>query len=333
MPPAYWEDFKGYTPPAPGPDLTQPCKSATTHPLCAFKTWAACITYDQPQLCAAVGLAGSVARHEKPSTLDQKLLTEPWLLPLDQILPDAFAFQLFNGGIPHKDRFAIISYSARPLEADVQKKILAVRDGGISELIVDIPELDFTTGLIQMSFFFRNDADKWVIVGWHSSRNGACAPPLAPGNWRPCDLHIRDLALRDTATGTHTFPVIWASAKPLGNADYSHMGVDFEMPVGESAVAAYSGAIVRRVPLYLDTPAYDWVVLQTTTGPNVTIKYANVDRRGPEVGAAVPAGDSLGRVQESTLEHPGATNTMHFEVFINGQNVDPMTVLPRRPNP
>ncbi len=329
--PVYWEDFAERGELRPSPDLGQACTGPGKTPLCAFKTWVTCILYDLPNLCAAVGAPAVTMRSPDPSVLDAGLLAEPWALSLDEIMHEAFAFTLYDGGIVPRDRFAVTLYGAQQPEPGYREKFDKVRNGDIDELVADFLPLDGRGDSYQISFFFRKSGEDWQLAGWHSNRNGVCTVPLAPPGWQPCSYHVPHLALRDTLSGKHTLPPLWKSPTGADGDKYRHMGVDLRAKVGEPAVAVMDGRILRRLPVYLDTPVYDWVVLDADTlGESLIIKYAYVDRSGPGVGTTINAGTPLGLVQDPTIERPGTDDMIHFETVLEGVHIDPMTILPKR---
>ena len=331
VPPIYWENFEARSTLRTAPGLTQTCNGPGTTPLCAFKTWVTCLLYDRPELCAAVGAPTITKQYPDPAILDAVLLAQPWTLPLDEIMREAFAFELYDGGIVPADRFTATLYGGQRLEPEFQEKVAKVRNGGVAELVADVPQLDFLDSTYQLSFFFQKTGENWHLSGWRSSRNGVCSSLLAPPGWGPCAYHLPHLMLRDTLSGKHKFQPLWKSPKGVGIEEYQHMGVDLRATAGKPAVAVMAGKILRRLPVYLDTPNFDWVVLDAATEEqSLIIKYAFVDSSGPAVGTMVDAGAPLGVVQDLSKEHPGTDHILHFETVLDDAHVDPMSILPRK---
>ena len=53
--PSFWTRGADDKLDSPAPDLDQPCAGPGTTPVCALKTYLACVLYDAPDLCTAAG--------------------------------------------------------------------------------------------------------------------------------------------------------------------------------------------------------------------------------------------------------------------------------------
>jgi hypothetical protein len=85
-----------------------------------------------------------------------------------------------------------------------------------------------------------------------------------------------------------------------------------------------SGTIRRRPRVYLDTNAYDWVVIDGKRGDvPLEMKLAYVSTAGPAVGTHVNPTIVLGRQQPLRIEFPYVNEFVHWEVVLDGRNVDP----------
>jgi len=317
--PQYWTLGAGDKLEGPGADLTLPCTGPRVSPVCALKAYLACVVYDAPNLCAAVGLEGVVERHPGPDTLDSEVLTAPWTLPFERIMPEAFAVHIYDGGVVPATRFQ----TARLAPVPGQTR-------GAYELMADIPE-PYVKGLIYtLSFFFRHDERGWRVVAWSSSRAKACDAGFGTAAWSPCKWFIKDLQLRDVfAKGV---PLLWAAAKAPGRDDYPHPGIEIvsDLP-NQPVVAPFAGTILRRSLKYPDMPLYDWVVIQGTGAQaNLIHKAAFVDRTGPGPGAKVRAADLIGKPQWLESEHPGAGRFIHLELLRDGRQIDPRSIMRER---
>ncbi len=87
------------------PDMAQTCAGALTTPLCGLKTYLACVLYDAADLCTALGLSTGPERYPGPDTLDTEVLTAPWTLPFERLMPEGFALHIYDGGLIPPSRF------------------------------------------------------------------------------------------------------------------------------------------------------------------------------------------------------------------------------------
>ena len=299
------------------PDLSQACTAPGTTPLCAFKTYLACVLYDAPALCAAVGFEGVLELYPGDDTLDREVLTAPWTLPFERLMPESFALHLYDGGLVPGRRF---DGATRP----------ASFTGEAFELVLDIPE-PYVKGLVyRLSAFFQPRSGGWRMVGWSSSRKAACNVPSGTAAWGPCRWFTKNLAQRDVFAPE--VKQIWASPTPPGRDDYPHPGLELMMGLPHQPISApFAGTIVRRALKYPDVPLYDWVVIEGSgREAGMTVKLALVDRSGPPAGTRVDIAAPLGRPQWVEAEHPGAGRFVHIELLKDGQQIDPRSVMRER---
>ena len=300
---------------APDPvDLAQSCTRPGNSPVCAYKTYLACVIYDAPALCKAIGLDGVAERFPGPDTTDSQILAAPWTLAFERLLPEAFALHLYDAGPVTPARF---TGAAGPIPS-----------GELYELVLDIPE-PYVKGLVyRQSAFFRRTGENWQLAAWSSSRTAACN--AATATWGPCRWFLKNLTQREVfAAGVKQ---IWAAPKLPGHEDYPHPGLELSMGMpNQPVVAPFGGTIVRRALKYPDTPLYDWVVIQGEGArANMTVKFALVDRSGPPAGTHVDAAAPLGKPQWVEAEHPGAGKFIHIELLRDGLQIDPRSVMRER---
>ncbi len=300
------------------PDLSQPCGGPDTTPVCVFKTYLACALYDAPKLCSAAGLEGVLERYPGDDTLDREVLSTPWQLPFERLMPEAFALHLYDAGVAPARRF---DGATRPTSFT----------GEAFELVLDIPE-PYVKGLVYWlsAFFQPRTAGGWRMVGWSSSRKAACNFASGTAAWGPCRWFTKTLAQRDVF-GPEV-KQIWASPTPPGRDDYPHPGLELMMGLPHQPIAApFAGIIVRRALKYPDVPLYDWVVIEGEgREAGMTVKLALVDRSGPPAGTRIDIAAPLGRPQWVEAEHPGAGRFVHIELLKDGQQIDPRTVMRER---
>jgi hypothetical protein len=327
----HWTPGPGEKAEGPAPDLTQACTGATpalATPLCGLKTYLACVLYDAADVCAAAGL-NVPERYPGPDTLDTEVLTAPWTLPFERLMPEGFALHIYDGGLIPPSRFQNARMTAKDGKTKQAVEIINTH-APIYELLMDIPE-PYVKGLVySMSFFFRQDEQGWRIVGWSSSRVKACDTNFGTAAWAPCRWFLKNLKLRDVFAPGVT--QLWASPKLPDRDDYPHPGIEIMsgMP-NQPVVAPFAGTIIRRSLKYPDMPLYDWVVIQgENRQANMMVKYAMVDRTGPMVGTKVDAAAPLGEPQWVEAEHPGAGRFVHMELLRDGQQIDPRSVMRER---
>ena len=307
--------------PDPRPDLSQACAGPTTTPVCALKTYLACVLYDAPHLCAAVGLEGIAERYPGPDTLDEAVLAAPWTLAFERLMPESFALHLYDGGPVPADRFQTTPPDALPTTG---------LEDGAYELILDVPE-PYVEGLVyRLSSFYRLVEGDWRLVAWSSSRAKACDTEFGTAAWPPCRWFLKDLRQRNIFAADVT--KLWNAPKGAGREDYPHPGMEIKASLpAQPVVAPFAGTVVRRSLKYPDVPFYDWVVIQgENRQANMTAKIALVDRNGPPPGGRIEAGAPLGRPQWVEDEHPGAGRFYHIELLRDGLQIDPRSVMRER---
>lgn len=108
--------------------------------------------------------------------------------------------------------------------------------------------------------------------------------------------------------------------------DYrTHTGIDISSTEGEAVISAESGKIVEVTdhPLWGTSITIDHGNGYTTCYKNLsdTIPY------GVEVGSYVSAGGIIGAVGSSALVEVGENPHLHFEMYVNGNAVDPMEFI------
>jgi murein DD-endopeptidase MepM/ murein hydrolase activator NlpD len=145
--------------------------------------------------------------------------------------------------------------------------------------------------------------------------------PLSPGgaSWeRPAGPH------GSAEAGSHADPAIthrvetspfgWRRDPFTGTTAY-HRGVDLRAAYGEPIGAADAGTVVFAG----EQRGYGQTVV-VEHGNGIRTRYAHLSSVSTEAGAAVQAGEAIGRAGRSGR----ATGThLHFEVTQNGQPVDP----------
>jgi hypothetical protein len=315
-----WSRPAADTPTAPAaPDLAKPCLGADTTPLCALKSYLACVLYDAPHLCALVGLKDLTERYPGRDTMDALVLDAPWSATFERLMPEAFALHIYDGGLVPASRFQTTAFEPMPAYTS-----------GAFEMVVDIPE-PYVDGLVyRQSIFFREAAGSWRVIAWSSSRAAACDAKAGTASWGPCRWFLKDLRRRDVFA--KDVKQIWASPRQPGRDDYPHPGLEIMSSLPNQPVAApFAGTVVRRSLKYPDVPLYDWVVIQgENRQANMIAKFALVDRTGPAPGQRVEAAVPIGKPQWVEGEHPGAGRFIHLELLRDGIQIDPRTVMRER---
>ncbi|MEL7492040.1 MAG: peptidoglycan DD-metalloendopeptidase family protein [Pseudomonadota bacterium] len=134
---------------------------------------------------------------------------------------------------------------------------------------------------------------------------------------------------------TLTHGAQWKDRK-TGEIRGPHQGVDIAAKRGADVVAPGAGVVVEATDLYENNP--DWgKVIVIDHGDNVKTRYAHLDSYGVLKGDRVWAGDVIAKVG-STGRSTGPH--LHFETIVDGETVDPLTVLkldppepPKAPSP
>ena len=103
-----------------------------------------------------------------------------------------------------------------------------------------------------------------------------------------------------------------------------HGGVDFAAPTGTPVVACSDGVVVESTDLFRGQAKYGKVVVLDHGGGLQTM-YAHLDSRSVKPGERVTAGQPIGEAGETGV----ATGPhLHFELWRDGRNVNPETMLP-----
>jgi len=104
----------------------------------------------------------------------------------------------------------------------------------------------------------------------------------------------------------------------------THRGVDICAAEGSEVVAAMAGTVaeVRKDPLMGHT-----VVVEHDKGLKTVYSALKADQL-PQPGAQVRGGDVIGLVGSSALAEVEEGPHLHFEVWMDGTAVDPLTLLP-----
>lgn len=106
---------------------------------------------------------------------------------------------------------------------------------------------------------------------------------------------------------------------PTAGASSNHQGIDYAVPVGTPVEAATSGTVI-----YSGVQSGFGNVVQIDNGAGVVTTYGHLSQLGVGVGDRVGVGDQIAL--------SGATGTvsgpnLHFQVAVDGVNVDPMALL------
>jgi murein DD-endopeptidase MepM/ murein hydrolase activator NlpD len=101
-----------------------------------------------------------------------------------------------------------------------------------------------------------------------------------------------------------------------------HEGVDISAELGNEVCAFASGTVLQ---IYTDPYMGKTVVIEHDGG--LSSRYANLsDAVVPElqVGSTVNVGDVIGLVGDTAMVECGEEPHLHFEVFYNGESIDPI---------
>lgn len=112
---------------------------------------------------------------------------------------------------------------------------------------------------------------------------------------------------------------------PITKRRQAHLGVDFELPVGEIIYAPRSGRVVRYGR---NRAAGNFVVLLHSNGAETSYNHMNSIDSKIRTGLLIKAGEKIGQVGCTgycTRAH------LHFALKINGKMVDPMKYLKSYP--
>lgn len=104
----------------------------------------------------------------------------------------------------------------------------------------------------------------------------------------------------------------------------THEGVDIIAPLGETVMASHSGSVESIVQddLY-------GTVLTIDHGDGSKAVYANLaETPAVNVGDWLDAGAVIGAIGTTALCEIGQTTHLHFEITVDGKNVNPLNYLP-----
>lgn len=108
--------------------------------------------------------------------------------------------------------------------------------------------------------------------------------------------------------------------------DYrTHTGVDIVTPDGSTVVSAESGKIanIENHPLWGTCIEVEHANGYATCYRNLS----NIIPEGIEIGSYIEAGGVIGTVGSTALVEIGENSHLHFEMSVNGTNVDPLEYI------
>lgn len=121
-------------------------------------------------------------------------------------------------------------------------------------------------------------------------------------------------------TGQITYGYAWRHHPVTGQVEM-HYGIDILGSEGAPVLAAAAGT-VREIAEEQALGIY--VVIDHENG--VTTRYAHLQAVSVEAGGRVSKGQKIAEIGSTGVTQDAH---LHFEVLVNGQPVDPLTVLPR----
>lgn len=105
----------------------------------------------------------------------------------------------------------------------------------------------------------------------------------------------------------------------------THEGLDILAQAGDLVYATEAGTVTA---VYQDD--YLGTVVVVSHGDDVSTRYANLNETPSVVaGDTVAAGDVLGQVGNTALLEKAEPDHLHFEVYRNGEAMDPLSYLPQ----
>lgn len=127
------------------------------------------------------------------------------------------------------------------------------------------------------------------------------------GSFTPCEGYTR-------ITSNYGYRI-----HPISGVKKYHAGIDIGCPIGTPVLSYHSGVVSV---VGWDADGYgNWIEVQSF---GLKTRYAHLDRTLVKRGDTIEAGQKIalsGNTGGSTGPH------LHFEVFVNGSRVDPLTVL------
>lgn len=320
------------SPPAPGaeaalghytnpePDLGRTCTAAGDSPVCAFKAWVACVLYDANGPCRAAS-GGRVEAAGQPQTTDKQVVEEPWTLPFKRLMPEAYGFELFDGGFVPPEGKAAVEATTETVSTP-PAVATTIPASGAYLLVASETDMSAAEWNYQISVLFASFDGKWRVIGWSSARTAACTGGDAA--WPPCRLYLPRPVVRDSSRR-----VLWSPLRQDGLDPDLRPGVNRQVDVAGSVVTApIAGTVARRPRVYFDSPLYRWVVIDSarSTMPP-TMKLAFVGTEGPPPGAHVDATTVIGRQQALPFDDPNRAPFVHWEVILRGKYINPAALL------
>lgn len=119
--------------------------------------------------------------------------------------------------------------------------------------------------------------------------------------------------------GTFTYTAVWNQQGSSWSSGF-HTGLDFAAPTGTPVYAAYAGTIIRRTDQSWAGDKFTIIDHGTIDGKSVFTWYAHLSESYFPTGYQVATGERIGSVGElGNVSGPH----LHFEVRVNGVDVDP----------
>lgn len=107
-----------------------------------------------------------------------------------------------------------------------------------------------------------------------------------------------------------------------------HNGVDFNIEANSHVYSPVFGKVVRIAAPYKSDDRFKGLVIEGLGRyEGYQIKLFYVDPRKKIVGRTVKQGETIGTAQDLTIKYPSITNHVHFEITLNGEQIDPSRFL------
>lgn len=107
-----------------------------------------------------------------------------------------------------------------------------------------------------------------------------------------------------------------------------HNGADFNVEAGNNVYSPVFGKVIRVAVPYKSDDRFKGLVIEGVgryAGYSVKLFYLN-PKKGI-VGKIVKQGEMIGNAQDLTIKYKGITNHIHFEITLNGTQIDPSRFL------
>ena len=102
-----------------------------------------------------------------------------------------------------------------------------------------------------------------------------------------------------------------------------HKGVDYVAEIGTDVLCAYDGTVAN-----ISTDILNGTVIEVDHGNGLKTTYGSLDSKtSVKVGDAVQKGDLLGKASNSATAETAEQGEVHFEVWKDGNLVDPANYL------